>query len=88
MEITYDPNKNAKNIAKRGLSFGRAADFDFLNATIEVDERADYGETRLRAFGLLDGRMHALVYVEIDENSIRVISFRRANKREVKRYGR
>jgi uncharacterized DUF497 family protein len=87
MEISYDPKKNAKNIAKHGLSFDRAADFHFDTATIVEDDRVNYGETRLRAFGLLDGRMHALVYVEIDESVIRIISFRRANKREVKRYG-
>jgi len=51
-----------------------------------VDDRRDYGETRLRAFGLLDARLHALVFVET-AGGIRVISFRRANEREVKRYG-
>jgi uncharacterized DUF497 family protein len=88
VEITYDPKKNARNIAKRGLSFDRVHEFGFDTATILEDDRADYGETRWRAFGLLDGRMHALVYVEIDENVIRVISLRRANKHEVKLYGR
>jgi uncharacterized DUF497 family protein len=60
---------------------------DLAGAVIEVDARKNYGETRLRAFGLLDGRMHALVYTETEEG-IHVISFRRANKREVRRYGR
>jgi uncharacterized DUF497 family protein len=88
MEIRFDASKNARNIATRGLSFERVVEFDFDTATIQEDDRRDYGETRFRAFGLLDGRMHALVYVEIDNNVIRVISLRRANKREVKRYGR
>jgi uncharacterized DUF497 family protein len=52
-----------------------------------VDDRRDYGEIRYRAFGVLDGRMHALVFVETIKG-IRVISFRRANKREVKQYGK
>jgi len=57
-----------------GLSFDRAADFDFQTAVILVDDRRDYGETRLRAFGLLDGRLHALVFVET-AGGIRVITF-------------
>jgi uncharacterized DUF497 family protein len=87
VEISYDPKKNARNIAKRGLSFDRARDFDFDGATILEDDRIDYGETRWRGYGLLDGRLHALVFVEIGENAIRVISLRRANKHEVKLYG-
>ena len=87
MEIQYDSKKNARNISKRGLSFDRVYEFDFGTATILEDDRVDYGETRWRAFGLLDGRLHALVYVEIYENVIRVISLRRANKHEVALYG-
>ncbi|WP_339665274.1 BrnT family toxin [uncultured Pseudomonas sp.] len=85
MEITYDPAKNATNIEQRGLSFERVADFDFETALFSVDDRRDYGETRYRGFGYLDDRLHALVFVET-ENGIRVISFRKANKREVKGY--
>ncbi|MCC4261569.1 BrnT family toxin [Pseudomonas aestusnigri] len=85
MKITYDPAKNATNIERRGLSFDRVADFDFETALFSVDDRRDYGETRYRGFGYLDGRLHALVFVET-ENGIRVISFRKANKREVKGY--
>jgi uncharacterized protein len=85
MEIAYDPKKNARNIATRDLSFDRAHEFDFLNATIEIDDRIDYGETRIVAVGFLDGRLHVLCYVEID-GGIRVISFRKANKREMKKY--
>lgn len=85
MNITYDPTKNATNIQQRGLSFDRAADFEFEAALIVVDTRRDYGETRYRALGLLAGRVHALVFVETDDG-IRVISFRKANKREVKIY--
>jgi Protein of unknown function (DUF497). len=47
-----------------------------------IDNRRDYGEIRHRALGFLDHRLHALVFVEI-VGGIRVISFRKANKREV-----
>lgn len=85
MDITYDPAKCAANIEQRGLSFERVADFDFQTATFTVDDRRDYGETRFRSFGFLEGRLYALVFVETT-TGIRVISFRKANKREVRQY--
>jgi uncharacterized protein len=85
VEIHFDPIKNAKNICERGLSFERVVEFDFETAEFTLDTRHDYGEIRYRALGFLDQRLHALVFVEII-GGIRVISFRKANKREVKRY--
>ena len=85
MEISFDPAKNARNIADRGLSFTQVAEFDFETAVFSVDARRDYGEVRQRALGLLDGRVYALVFAETG-NGIRVISFRKANKREVQGY--
>jgi uncharacterized DUF497 family protein len=85
MGITYDPEKNARNIRERGLSFERAADFDFATAIYVVDDRQDYGERRVRALGFLDGRLHALVYT-IRGGDVRVISLRKASKSEVARY--
>lgn len=85
MEVTYDPLKNASNINLRGLSFERAVDFDFQTAVFTLDDRHDYGETRYRGLGFLEGRLHSMVIVETAKG-IRVISFRKANKREVKRY--
>lgn len=85
MIIEFDPFKNARNIAERGLSFDRAVDFDFETAVIWIDGRNAYPEVRISALGLLDNRVHSLVFTEIT-NGIRVISFRKANKREVKRY--
>ncbi|TAL97567.1 MAG: BrnT family toxin [Rhodanobacter sp.] len=85
MEISYDPAKNAANIAAGRPSFGEVARFDFQTAVFTVDDRRDYGETRYRGFGFLDQRLHALVFVET-ARGIRVVSFRKANDREVKRY--
>ena len=85
MEIEYDPAKNEKNIRSRGLSFELVSDFDFETAILWIDSRKVYPEMRISALGLLNGRVHALVFAETT-NGIRVISFRKANKREVKRY--
>jgi uncharacterized protein len=57
--------KNARNIRERGLSFDRVAEFDFKTAQFTIDTRLDYGETRYRALGNLEQRLHALVFVEI-----------------------
>jgi uncharacterized protein len=86
VELSYDPKKNARNIAKRGLSFDRVHEFDFGTATILEDNRVDYGETRLVAHGFLDQRLHVLCFVETAIDAIRVISFRKANRREVRKY--
>jgi uncharacterized DUF497 family protein len=81
MEITYDPAKNTRNIELRGLSFECVADFEFETALFSPDVRRDYGEVRIRALGRLNGRLHALVFTETADG-IRVMSFRKANKRE------
>jgi uncharacterized DUF497 family protein len=85
MKIDFDPDKNDKNIRERGLSFEQVAEFDFETALFTIDNRRDYGEVRYRALGLIGHRLHALVFVEITDG-IRVISFRKANQREVKHY--
>ena len=85
MEITFDADKNAKNIRERGLSFERVMEFDFETAVIEQDARKAYPEDRYIAAGFLDGRLHVLCFTPAMEG-IRVISFRKANQREVKRY--
>ncbi len=85
MLITFDPTKNERNIRLRGLSFERAADFSFESAVFAVDDRKEYDETRVIALGLLGDRVHVLCFVETPDG-IRVISFRKANSREVNRY--
>ena len=85
MDIDYDPEKNARNIAERCLSFDSVAEFDFNTARIAVDRRKDYRETRYVAVGYLHQRLHVLVFTETD-TGLRVISFRKANSREVAHY--
>ena len=86
MIIEFDPAKNAKNIAERDLSFERTVDFDFETAKIWQDTRIEYPETRFIAIGYLDNRLHALVFCAIPDG-IRVISFRKADKREGAQHG-
>jgi uncharacterized DUF497 family protein len=85
MLIEFDPAKNDRNIAERGLSFERAREFAFSSAVIAVDSRKAYSEVRYVAVGLLHARLHVLCFTSID-GGIRVISFRKANRREIKAY--
>lgn len=85
MLIEFDASKNERNIRERGLSFERAVEFDFATAVIWIDVRQSYPEIRFSALGLLAGRVHSLIFSETADG-IRVISFRKANEREVKRY--
>ena len=86
MKIEFDPIKNAKNIAERDLSFVRAVDFDFETAKAWQDTRLTYPEPRFVAMGYLGDRLHVLVFCETP-HGIRVISFRKANKREGATHG-
>ena len=87
MAITFDPAKNARNIAERGLPFERVAELEWDTAVIIEDARHDYGEPRLRVMARLDGRLCAAVVTPRGED-LGVISFRRANRREVRLYGK
>ena len=84
MGIEFDSAKDADNIAKHGLSFADFAGFD-AEPVIVVDDRIDYGETRYRAFGRIDGEGHAIVFTLRGE-AMRLISFRRAHEKEMRRY--
>ena len=85
MEIAYDLAKNAKNISERDLPFSKVADFQWDGASFKEDVRKDYPERRFVALGYLDDRLHVLCFSETDLG-IRVISFRKANKRGKKDY--
>lgn len=85
IEIKFNPKKNQQNIEDRGISFDIANGFEWDSALVIEDTRKDYGEPRYSAIGLIDDRLHVLVFTPRNE-AIRVISLRKANKREVKRY--
>lgn len=85
MKIEYDKNKSDKNTKERNLSFDEAVDFEWETAILIEDTRRNYPEQRFIASGYLNKRLHILCFSRINEG-IRVISFRKANKREVKIY--
>ncbi|MEM6848996.1 MAG: BrnT family toxin [Pseudomonadota bacterium] len=87
MRLGWDPAKSARNIQERKLPFDLVADFGWDTALVVEDTRYDYGEERMRAIGLIGDRLFVVVYT--DRADARwVISFRKANDREVRLYGR
>ena len=87
MRVTFDPAKNARNLLERGLSFERVADLDWETAFAVEDTRRDYGERRLRILAHLAGRLHVAV-ITYRGDAVHVISFRKANRKEVAWYGK
>ena len=87
MRIEFDPTKDAINRKKHGLSLEAAKRFDWDTALEREDDRFDYGETRFVAIGLIEGRLHVMVFTEgADEDTVRVISLRLAEKFEARYY--
>ena len=89
MNVTFDPAKDAANMAKHGVSLTEAAGFEWGSAVVWPDTRRDYGEARMVALGYIGLRIMALVFVDRPPEKPterRIISLRKANSREVKRY--
>lgn len=85
--IGFDFAKNATNIASRGLSFELVELMEWTTALMVEDTRKAYGERRFQVLGFIGERLHALVFTPC-EGKVHVISLRKANSREVKRYAK
>ncbi|HEX7983542.1 MAG TPA: BrnT family toxin [Duganella sp.] len=85
MAITFDPRKDALNRRKHGISLAEAAAFEWETAVIWVDQRFHYTELRECALGLIGNTLYLMVFVQHGNNE-RIISLRKANKAEVRRY--
>ncbi len=81
MQYEWDENKRIANIARHNVDFVSAVDFQWDTALETVDDRFDYGEERWVALGFIGKELHVMVYIFRHQN-IRIISLRKANKRE------
>ena len=81
LQIEFDPAKDAHNLRLRGISLARAETLLQGFVVDKVDDRRDYGETRVVAVGEIDGREFVCVYTHRGE-TYRVISLRPAKRRE------
>lgn len=87
--MTFDPAKDAVKIGKHGASLSEAASFEWGGAVVMPDQRRNYGEARMSALGYTGLRLMVVVFVDRPADKPierRIISLRKANMREVKRY--
>lgn len=85
MEFDYNPAKNRANIEKHGIPLFKANEINLETLHIEQDLRKAYSEDRFIGTGYLDRRLHVMIFTP-REGKLRVISLRKANKRERKKY--
>ncbi len=85
MEIEYGQKKRDKTLAERGLDFADVEEvLSGISATL-LDTRKDYGEDRFITTGLLGNRVVLVVWTKRGRK-YRIISMRKANEREQKRF--
>jgi uncharacterized DUF497 family protein len=85
MKFNFDSNKDAINLAKHQLSLANAANLDWMDALIWIDNRQDYGEIRQIGLVPMNQRLYVVVFVD-KKTERRIISLRKANNREYERY--
>ena len=81
MNYEWDEAKALANLMRHKVDFNSATEFEWETAIETYDDRFDYEEDRWIALGYINKKLHVLVYTIRSEN-IRIISLRKANKRE------
>jgi hypothetical protein len=85
MRIEFDPAKDSANQAKHGVSLALAEELDWDAALVWIDYRFENDEWRMIALAPKTGILYYVAFVDRAEVR-RIISLRRANRREVKHY--
>jgi uncharacterized DUF497 family protein len=86
MRYSWDEDKNRRNIERHGIAFEDAKRI-FDGPTLErVDDRFDYGETRVYAIGLVNGLEITVIYTDRNNDERRIISAWRAEPHERRAY--
>ena len=85
MHIEFDSAKDVANQTNHGVSLSVAGELDWEAALVWIDDRLEYGETRMIALAPKTEILYYVAFVDRGE-ARRVISLRRANRREVKHY--
>jgi hypothetical protein len=85
MLIEFDPAKDLANQMKHGVSLSVAGELNWEAALVWIDDRFEYSETRMIALAPKTEILYYVAFVDRGE-ARRVISLRRANRREVKHY--
>jgi len=85
MKFEWNKDKNKSNIKKHGLDFSDAFLCFESPYLCSEDTRSDYQEKRFIAIGTIEGRVVVAVFAK-RKNKTRIISMRKANEREKKKY--
>ena len=85
MKIEFDPVKSEKNARERGLPFELVEEFEWETCQTQDDIRFVYPEPRRVSVGFIGRRLHVVCHTPV-EGGIRIISFRKANRREIRKY--
>jgi hypothetical protein len=86
MKFIWDRRKNEANIKKHELDFADAYKVFESPMLVGLDEREEYGEDRWIGVGLMENRVVVIVFTEPEEDTIRIISFRKATNEERNNY--
>jgi uncharacterized DUF497 family protein len=85
VRIEFDPFKDRLNLARHGVSLRLARELDWDAALVWVDDRFAYDEVRMIALAPSANTLYYVAFVERGDRR-RIISLRRATRREVKHY--
>ncbi|OWJ77998.1 BrnT family toxin [Haematobacter missouriensis] len=85
MELDWDEDKRQRTLRERGLDFAEVASAEWDDALTAEDTREDYGERRFVSLVPIRDRLCVVAWC-IRGATLRVISLRKANARERKRY--
>ena len=86
MIVEWDLRKAEVNLKKHGISFEEAQSVLFAEASIELEDRS-HSEVRFIIIGFSKlTRLLTVVYAYKDEDKIRIISARKATKKEAHQY--
>lgn len=85
MLIEFDSAKDIANQKKHGISLSVANELNWEAALVWVDDRYEYNETRMIALAPKTNILYYVAFIDRGE-ALRIISVRRANRREVKHY--
>ena len=88
MRFEWDERKNQANIRKHGLDFADVEEIFRGGLLADPDTREDYGEKRWSGLGTISGRIVKVVFVEREQGILRIISLRKATRREQKEYAK
>lgn len=85
MKIEWDEDKRLSDLAKHGVDFSDASEMFACPMLVGPDSRKEYGEARFIGYGHIRDRLMVVAFIRRGE-AYRIISLRKANQREQKRF--